>query len=248
MKTAQGDYRHVYRNHQTQGRIGNYDRATKGRGYKIDVCVLEGYAIGVGSHHAFGVVHVDNGLPVANLPAEVAALLLASLTVDAATEGWSGGAESFWEDTSHENLNTTMIPDGRRHNRLVTYAGRLRNAGLDRAEAEVLFRACWLLCEQLDGQISEATFHSLSCRFSVTWPEAQAKRCYVDDRYSAGHQDDGGDEQVDDGYTVCRLAWPRLSEPAFHGTAGKIVNLVAPHTEADLAAILTQSLGQSVPL
>ena len=189
-------------------------------------------------------VYVDNGLPVANLPAEVAALLLASPTVDAATEGPPGGAESFWEDTPHENPNTTMIPDGRRHNGLVTYAGRLRNAGLDRAEAEVLFRARWLLCEQPDGQISEATFHSPSCRFPVTWPEAQAKLRDVYDRYPAGHQDDGGDEQADDGQTVCTLAWPTLSEPAFHGTAGKIVNLVAPHTEADPAAILTQLLAQ----
>jgi hypothetical protein len=42
--------------------------------------------------------------------------------------------------------------------------------------------------------------------------------------------------------TVKTVPWPTLSDTALHGTAGKIVNLVAPHTEADPAAILVQLL------
>jgi hypothetical protein len=38
------------------------------------------------------------------------------------------------------------------------------------------------------------------------------------------------------------LAWPTLDPAALFGTAGQIVNSVAPHTEADPAAILVQLL------
>jgi hypothetical protein len=46
----------------------------------------------------------------------------------------------------------------------------------------------------------------------------------------------------DDDETVRTVPWPTLNNAALHGTAGKIVNLVAPHTEADPAAILVQLL------
>ncbi|MDT5348320.1 MAG: hypothetical protein QOH91_1607 [Mycobacterium sp.] len=47
----------------------------------------------------------------------------------------------------------------------------------------------------------------------------------------------GGDDE-----TVKTVPWPTLSDAALHGTPGEIVNLVAPHTEADPAAILVQLL------
>ena len=46
----------------------------------------------------------------------------------------------------------------------------------------------------------------------------------------------------DDNQTVPTVPWPTLDDAALHGTAGKIVNLVAPHTEADPAAILVHLL------
>src|SRR5271165_3186889 len=46
----------------------------------------------------------------------------------------------------------------------------------------------------------------------------------------------------DDDETVRTVPWPTLNDAALHGTAGKIVNLAAPHTEADPAAILVQLL------
>ena len=44
----------------------------------------------------------------------------------------------------------------------------------------------------------------------------------------------------DDDETVRTVPWPTLNHAALHGVAGQIVNLVAPHTEADPAAILVQ--------
>jgi hypothetical protein len=51
-----------------------------------------------------------------------------------------------------------------------------------------------------------------------------------------------GEGSEDDDQTVPTVAWPTLGDAAMHGTAGEIVNLVAPHTEADPAAILVQLL------
>jgi len=45
-----------------------------------------------------------------------------------------------------------------------------------------------------------------------------------------------------DDETVKTVPWPTLSDTALHGTAGRIVKMVAPHTEADQAAILVQLL------
>jgi hypothetical protein len=42
--------------------------------------------------------------------------------------------------------------------------------------------------------------------------------------------------------TVQTVPWPTLSDAALHGAAGEMVKLVAPHTEADPAAILVQLL------
>ena len=47
---------------------------------------------------------------------------------------------------------------------------------------------------------------------------------------------------ADDDETVQTLPWPTLSDAALLGTAGRIVKLVAPHTEADPAALLVQLL------
>ena len=58
-----------------------------------------------------------------------------------------------------------MIPDGERHKKLIAYAGRLLKNRNDFNEAEILFRERWLLCEQPDGQIPEAKFHTPTCPY-----------------------------------------------------------------------------------
>jgi HK97 family phage major capsid protein len=55
---------------------------------------------------------------------------------------------------------------------------------------------------------------------------------------------DNSNPEADDDETVRTVPWPTLSNAALHGIAGKIVNLVAPHTEADPAAILVQLLSE----
>lgn len=50
------------------------------------------------------------------------------------------------------------------------------------------------------------------------------------------------DEDREDDETVKTVPWPTLNDTALHGTAGQIVTMVAPHTEADPAAILLQLL------
>lgn len=51
------------------------------------------------------------------------------------------------------------------------------------------------------------------------------------------------DEAIDDGGRVPTVPWPTLSDGALQGKAGDIVRLVNPHTEADPAALLVQTLG-----
>lgn len=55
-------------------------------------------------------------------------------------------------------------------------------------------------------------------------------------RNSGTDGDDGDDE------TIQTVPWPTLDHAALTGTAGKIVELVAPHTEADPSAIMVQLL------
>ena len=52
------------------------------------------------------------------------------------------------------------------------------------------------------------------------------------------------DDTAADAETVKTVPWPTLSGVAMHGVAGQIVNMVAPHTEADPAAVLVQLLAE----
>jgi hypothetical protein len=163
--TYQGKHLYFRWDHQPT-RITNREAAFAG--YKINVRGHGGFAVAEGSQHASGVVYTGNGAEIADLPDEVAALLLAGTNtdtdgVDTDTEGSqpdahrgagrsSSGAngEDFLRETA--DPNTTMIADGHRHPELVAYAGRLRNLGLDLTEALPTYRQRWLLCEQPDGQ------------------------------------------------------------------------------------------------
>src|SRR5262249_40249773 len=153
-----GRGRHLYFrwDHSAQ-RIGNSPKAMNG--YKIDVRGDGGFAIGEGSRHESGATYTGNGQPIADLPQEVADLLLAGASAQ------QPNSEPRWERVNTANPNADMIADGDRHEALVKYAGRLHGKGLDYDEAEPSFHARWLLCEQPDGQIPEAQFHTATCRF-----------------------------------------------------------------------------------
>ena len=169
-----GRGRHLYfRWDHCAQRIGNSPKAMNG--HKIDVRGDGGFAIAEGSRHESGATYAGNGLPIADLPQQVADLLLA------------GAPQPNWEHVTRDH-NADMIPFHERHKNLVAYAGRLRKTGLDYHEVELAFRARWLLCEQPEGQIPEAQFHSPTCPYPVTWDEAQAKLRDVFNRYAAGQK------------------------------------------------------------
>lgn len=191
----------------------------------VDVRGQGGFVVAEGSAHQGGTAYVGNDAPITRLPAELAQRLLAAQ--DAPTG--NARTEEFFADH-----NSTPIPYGKRHRELLKYAGRLRKRGLDYAEAEILFRKRFELCEQPPGK--EATYE-------------RAKRTILDDVY-ARYQPSGGEATAsaddetppDDGETVKTVPWPTLSATALHGTAGQIVKMAALHTEADPAALLVQLL------
>jgi len=224
-----GRGRHLYfRWDHTQQSIGNSPKAMDG--FKIDVRGDGGFVVAEGSRHESGELYVGNGLDVAGLPEEVAKLLLADNSSREAEDD-----EGQDEDDDHAKV----IVHGSRDKKLTKYAGRLRKSGLDYAEVLPGFRERWLRCEQPEGQIPEALFHSADCPDVYTWELAQTKLKYAFDKYQAGQNlnDDPADDE-----TVHTVAWPTLDDVALYGTAGSIVKAVAPHTEADPAAILVQLL------
>ncbi|BBX69708.1 phage/plasmid primase, P4 family [Mycolicibacterium psychrotolerans] len=189
--TGRGEHRYYRWNHAVR-RIGNSAKAMTD--FKIDVRGDGGYAIGEGSHHASGAAYVGNGLPVANLPDEVAEILLAGTSEEKPHHHRDQG--SSW-DANTSDANVAKIGYPKRHNALIAYAGRLRKTGLDYHEAEPVFHQRWLLCEQPTGQIPEATYHSADCPYPVTWDEGKGKLRDVFHRYPPGQGDDIPEQPAD---------------------------------------------------
>ena len=176
-----GRGRHLcYRWDHSAQRIRNAEKAMKG--YKINVRGHGGFVVGEGSRHESGADYVGNGQPIVELPQQVAELLLA----DAPQPSSQPSVQPSWEHVA-VGPNVEMIADGDRHEALVAYAGRLRKSGLDYHEAEPTFHTRWLLCEQPDGQIPEAKFHTATCSHPMTWDYAQAQLVDVYSRYTAGN-------------------------------------------------------------
>lgn len=177
-----GRGRHLYFrwDHDAQP-IGNSPKVFGGR--KIDVRGHGGYAIAEGARHASGATYTGNGLDVAELPAEVAEMLLAA---DGGGSTTDASASERFLAVDRANPIPEKIEMHTRHNALVAYAGRLRKSGIDYAEAEPAYRLRWLLCVQPVGQIPEAEHHDPDCAYPVTWDEALAKLRDVYRRYPAG--------------------------------------------------------------
>jgi hypothetical protein len=75
VSTGRGLHLYFRWDHSTKP-IGNSPKATEG--FKIDVRGKGGYAVAEGSKHASGAIYSGNGLPVADLPDQMARLLLAA--------------------------------------------------------------------------------------------------------------------------------------------------------------------------
>jgi hypothetical protein len=187
--TGRGRHLYFHWDH-TAARIANSPKAMQG--FKIDVRGDGGFVVAAGSRHESGELYAGNGLEIVELPDQVAQLLLAG-----AGEDTGEHPEPAPDDADHHaDHHTTRIGYGRRHKALVAYAGRLRKSGLDCQEAEPAFRQRWLCCEQPEGQVPEARFHSFDCPYPVTWEQAQAKLRSVFKLYPAGQNLDGGADHV----------------------------------------------------
>jgi hypothetical protein len=174
-----GRGRHLYyRWDHTVTPITNSAARLFGVGSKIDVRGHGGFVVAAGSFHEQGRVYEHNSHPITELPADLAQLLIAARNTQQHNDNGDG-------PRAPGDPNSTPILYHDRHTALTQYAGRLRNAGLDRTEADILFRARWELCEQPPGK--EA-------------PYKRAKKTILDDvyaRYKAGgapvSNDDGND-------------------------------------------------------
>lgn len=176
-EVSTGRGRHLYYGwDHTAQRIGNVPKAVQD--YKIDIRGDGGFVVAEGSRHESGHLYIGNGAEVADLPVEVAEVLLAAATGETDHAATPAEREGFDPDAE--------IPYGARDTELTRYAGRLRKSGLDFAEVEPAFRDRWLCCQQPVGQIPEARFHSADCPDAFTWEQALAKLRNAFGRYPAG--------------------------------------------------------------
>ena len=96
---------------------------------------------------------------------------------------------------------------------------------------------------EFDGILAWAVGQALSTDLDEV--RARLDEKMPDDEEWVNNIDSQGNSKADEGSddeAVPTVPWPTLSDTALHGTAGKIINLVAPHTEADPAAMLVQLL------
>jgi len=125
--------------------------------------------------------------------------------------------ESVLANGSHFSTCNTIIPEGQRHNILLSLAGTMRSKGMS---AEAITQA--LLVENRLRCIP--LFHELEVK-----KLAQSVARYEPAKRAAGAK---GLE-----------AWPRpLGMEAYHGLLGEVVATIEPHTESDSVAILIQTL------
>ncbi|MEQ1680806.1 MAG: bifunctional DNA primase/polymerase [Nitrospira sp.] len=111
----------------------------------------------------------------------------------------------------------STIPEGQRHNTLVSLAGTMRWKGMS------------------PKAISEALLIENHSRCTPPLPDQEVTRIAQSmTRYEPASRTNGA---------VAVDEWPRsLAEEAYHGLLGEIATTIEPHTEADQAAILLQIL------
>ena len=125
------------------------------------------------------------------------------------------------QETIHHNQSGDSsggtIPEGERHNKLLSFAGTMRWKGMGQQA------------------IAEALRAENRLRCTPPLPDHEVMQIVQSmTRYESASSLNG---------TVKTGEWPRsLAREAFHGLLGEIVFTVEPHTEADQAAILLQTL------
>ncbi len=120
------------------------------------------------------------------------------------------------QSSSQNGPRQTSYSEGSRHKFLMSLAGAMRRKGMD----EEAIRQALMIANRLQ------------CN-----PPLDASEVNQIARSAARY------EPARDGTGTCREEWPQpLAKEAYHGLLGDIVSTIDPHTEADLAAILVQTL------
>ena len=125
--------------------------------------------------------------------------------------------ESVLQNGAHASIFNTLIPEGQRHNTLLSLAGTMRRKGMS------------------TESITEALLVENRSRCIPPFQESEVKKLTQSvARY----------EPVAQGVRATSLEeWPRpLALEAYHGLLGEIVATIEPHTESDPVAILVQTL------
>jgi len=135
-----------------------------------------------------------------------------------------------------------VIPKGVQHDTLFRYACSMWGGKTKFTEAEVLAATLILSkrCEEVPPEKNvEKIVHSVTRKYEPGLsPEYAAKL--------NGHHKEPPPTQEDqepDETPLSYIPWPEpLSESAFHGPVGELCKIIEPHTEADIAAVLFQTL------
>ena len=167
VSTSRGE--HFY--FRQDGDLTNSDGAL--RDLKIDVRGKGGMVVAPGSKHASGHLYlpVDPDADVAEIPAWLERTVRQRTGKSKPSATAAGG--SFAEPDPLAAPHSDPIPDGKRHNALVSYAGSLRRRDVWLDEAKVLMRRRLLDCVQPP-----------EARWEVTDEEAIAKLEDVYERYA----------------------------------------------------------------
>jgi hypothetical protein len=129
----------------------------------------------------------------------------------------SGSSNNGNHQSSHDNGN--KIPKGQRHDTLVSLAGSMRRRGMSVAAIEA------------------GLWSDNSTRCEPPYDREHIRKIAE----SAGQWP--AEVSIADDTTPTAANWPDPIQPeAFHGCAGELVRLIAPHSEADPAALLVQFL------
>lgn len=173
-------------------------------------------------------------------PADIPELPEAWIQALTTREGPASSSDDFTQpDAPDDARHEGVIPHGKRHRELVSYASRLRNlasrhdgrvAYLRYDEAEIIYRRRWEDCAQPPD-----------APYPVTWEDARSKLADVFKRYPAGEAPpaEAGEKGSDE------PEWPTLDRAAYYGLPGLVADNLDAYTEADPAAVLVLFLAEA---
>lgn len=128
------------------------------------------------------------------------------------------------------------IPHGTQHNTLISYAASLWGKNLDPDEVRQLTVAASKRCQVVPPEQNAIDIADWIITHKSRGPSKLNGNSPKD--YTFESEEEEPDEQP-----IHFIPWPRpLSEAAFHGPLGELCHVIEPATEADIAAILFQSL------